>query len=85
MNIPLKNHFFVFYGSSDMIYHANKQKAERYLGGSINDPEVYIVRDVAPNKVLETAFVWSNLSGALSNFKLLALLTLSYVLLFFWT
>ena len=64
-----------------MIYHAHKQKAEGYLGGSINDPEVYIVRDVAPNKVLETASNSSNLSGALPNFKLLAS---SYVLLFFW-
>lgn len=55
MNSLLENHFF-FYASSDMIYHSHKQKAERYLGGSINEPEVYIVRDVAPNKVLIKPF-----------------------------
>uniref|UniRef100_A0A7I4B948 tRNA (guanine(37)-N1)-methyltransferase n=1 Tax=Physcomitrium patens TaxID=3218 RepID=A0A7I4B948_PHYPA len=28
------------------------KKAETYLGGSIADPDVYVVRDVAPNKIM---------------------------------
>jgi len=32
------------------------QKAETYLGGFIVDPDIYIVRDVAPNKVIMIFF-----------------------------
>jgi len=49
-NMP-RVHCYCFMRSNETQADIMK-KAERYLGGSINDPEVYIVRDVAPNKIM---------------------------------